>query len=72
MGGWVKHQADKRGILAKSKYESFVTSLVRADKKTGWVGKKLIVHLPISVTKYGWRRLDGISERGVLKLQETG
>ena len=25
--------------------------MARADKKTGWVGKKLIVHLPISVTK---------------------
>ena len=27
-------------------------SLERADKKTGWVGKMLIVHLPISVTKW--------------------
>ena len=26
-------------------------SLERADKKNGWLGKKLIVHLPISVTK---------------------
>ena len=46
-GGWVKHRADKRGKVGKSKYKSFVTSLEKADKKTGWVGKKLIVHLPI-------------------------
>ena len=45
---------DKHGKVAKSKYESFVTSLERADKKTGRVGKKLIVHLPISVTKWVW------------------
>ena len=48
--GWVKHWADKRGKVAKLKYKSFVTSLERNVKKTGWVGKKLIVHLPISVT----------------------
>ena len=36
--------------VAKLKYNSFVTSLERADKKTGWVGKKIIVHLSISVT----------------------
>ena len=52
--GWVKHRDDKRGKVDKSKYKSFVTSLKRADKKTGWVGKKLIVHLPISVTKWVW------------------
>ena len=54
VGGWVKHRADKRGKVAKLDYESFVMSLERADKKTGWVGKKLIVHLPISVTKWVW------------------
>ena len=54
MGEWVKHRADKRGKVAKLKYKSFVTSLERADKKTGWVGKKLIAHLPISVTKWVW------------------
>ena len=48
--GWVKHQADKRGNVAKSKFRSFFMSLERAVKKTGWVGKKLIVHLPIGVT----------------------
>ena len=51
VGGWVKHWADKRGKVAKLKYKSFVTPLKRADKKTGLVGKKLTVHLPISVTK---------------------
>ena len=40
MGGWVKHRADKCDKVAKSKYKGFVTSLERADKKTGWVGKK--------------------------------
>ena len=54
VGGWVKHRDDKRGTVAKLKCKSFVTSLERADKKTGWVGKKLIVHLPISVTKWVW------------------
>ena len=54
MGGWVKHRADKRGKVAKLKYKSFVTSLEKADKKTGWVGKKIIVHSPISVTKLVW------------------
>ena len=43
VGGWVKHRDDKRGKVAKLKYKSFVTSLERADKKTGWVAKKLIV-----------------------------
>ena len=51
VGGWVKHWADKRDKVAKLKCKSFVTSLERNVKKTGWVGKKLIVHLPISVTK---------------------
>ena len=54
VGGWVKHRADKCGKVDKSKYKSFVTSLERADKKTEWVGKKPIVHLPISVTKWVW------------------
>ena len=54
MGGWVKHRGDKRGTVAKLEYKSFVTSLERADKKTGWMGKKLIVHLPLSVTKWVW------------------
>ena len=54
MGGWVKHRADKGGKVGKLRYKSFVTSLERADKKTGWVGTKLIVHLPISVTKWVW------------------
>ena len=54
VGGWVKHQADERGKVAKLKYKSFVTSLERADKKTGMVGKKLIVRLPITVTKWVW------------------
>ena len=54
VGGWVKHQADKRVKVAKSKHKCFVTCLERADKKTGWVGKILIVHLPISVTKWVW------------------
>ena len=54
MGGWAKHWADKRGKVAKFEYKSFVTSLERADKKTGWVGIKLIVHLRISVTKWVW------------------
>ena len=54
VAGWVKHRADKRGKVAKLKYKSFVTSLERPDKKTGWVGKKLIVHLPIRVTKCVW------------------
>ena len=52
--GWVKHQPDKRGKVAKLKYKSFATSLERTDKKTEWVGKKLIVHLSISVTKWVW------------------
>ena len=51
MGRWVKNWVDKCGKVAKSKYKRIVTSLERADKKTGWVGKKLIVQLPISVTK---------------------
>ena len=51
--GWVeKHRDDKRRTVAKSKYKSFVTPLERANKKTGWVGKKLIVHLTISVAKW--------------------
>ena len=50
MGGWVKHRADKRGKVAKLKYKSFVTSLERADKKI----RKLIVHLPVSMTKWVW------------------
>ena len=54
MGGSVKHRTDKRGKVAKLKYKGFVKSLERADKKTGWVGKKLIVHLPISVAKWVW------------------
>ena len=54
MGGCVKHRDDKRGTVAKSKYEIFVSSLERADKKTGWMGKKLIVHLLIGVTKWVW------------------
>ena len=54
VGGWVKHRADNRGKVATLKYKSFVTSLERPDKKTGWVGKKLIVHLPIRVTKCVW------------------
>ena len=37
VGGWVKHQADKRGKVARLKCKSFVTSLERADKNTGWV-----------------------------------
>ena len=52
VSGWVKHCADERGKVDKLEYKSFVTSLERADKKTGWVGKKLIAHLPISVTKW--------------------
>ena len=54
VGRWVMHGADKRGKEAKSKYKNFVTSLERNVKKTGWVGKKLIVHLPISVSKWVW------------------
>ena len=54
VGRWVKHWADKRGKEAKLKYKNFVTSLERNVKKTGWVGKKLIVHLPIGVTKWVW------------------
>ena len=54
MGGWFKHRADKCVKVAKLRYKSIVTSLERADKKTGWVGKKLIVNLPISVTKWVW------------------
>ena len=34
--------------------KSFVPSLAMDDKKTGWVDKKLIVHLTISVTKWVW------------------
>ena len=45
--GWVKHRDDNRGTVAKSKYKSFATSLERAEKKTGWMDKKLIVYLPI-------------------------
>ena len=37
MGVWVKHWADKRGKVDKLKYTSFVTSLERANKKSGWV-----------------------------------
>ena len=40
MGGWVKHRADKRGKVAKLRFKSFFMSSERADKKTGWVGKK--------------------------------
>ena len=40
VGGCVKHRADKRGKVAKSKCKSFFTSLERADKKTGWVYKR--------------------------------
>ena len=54
VGEWVKHRADKRGKVAKLTYKSFVTALERADKKTGLVGKKIIVHLPIGVTKWVW------------------
>ena len=54
VGGWVKHRADNRGKVIKSKYKSFVTSLERAEKKTGWAGKKLIIHLLISVTNWVW------------------
>ena len=54
MDGWDKHRADKPGKVTKLKYKSFVTSLERANKKTGWVGKKLIVHLPMSVIKGVW------------------
>ena len=54
VGRWVMHWADKRGKEAKLKYKNFVTSLERNVKKTGWVGKKLIVHLPIGVTKWVW------------------
>ena len=54
MGGWVEHRADKRGKVGKLKYKSFDKSLERAYKKTGWVSKKFIVHLPISVTKWVW------------------
>ena len=35
-------------------YKSFVPSLEMDDKKTGWVGKKLIVYLPIRVTMWVW------------------
>ena len=35
-------------------YKSFVMSLSRANKKTVWVGKKLIGHCPINVTKWVW------------------
>ena len=54
VGEWVKHWVDKRRKVGKLKYKGFFTSLERADKKTGWVGKKLIVHLPIGVTKWVW------------------
>ena len=54
VGGWVKHRADKRDKVTKLKYKSFVMSLKRDDEKTGWVGKKLTVHLLISVTKWVW------------------
>ena len=54
MGGWIKHRADERGKVGKLEYKCFVTTLERADKKTGWVGKNLNVHLPISVTKWVW------------------
>ena len=37
-------------MWVKSNHKIFVPSLARADKKTWWVGKKFIVHLPISVT----------------------
>ena len=62
MGWWVKHRADKRGKVAELSYKSFVTFLERADKKTGLVGKKLIVHLPISVTK--WVGMASLNEDG--------
>ena len=52
--GWMGQRADKRGKVGKLKYQSFVPSLARADKKTGLVGKKLFVHLTISVTKLVW------------------
>ena len=42
VGGWVKPLDDKRGKVGKLECKSFVTSLERADKKTRWVGKKLI------------------------------
>ena len=35
-------------------FKSFVSSLAMDDKKTGRVGKKLIVHLTISVAKWVW------------------
>ena len=54
MCGWVKHWADKRGKVARLKCKSFVASLERNVKKTGRVGKKLIIHLPMSVTKLVW------------------
>ena len=41
VSGWVKHRVDNSDKVAKLRYKSFVTSLERADKKTGWVGKKL-------------------------------
>ena len=50
--GWVKYWADERGKVAELEYKSFITSMERADKKTGWVGKKPFVLLPISVTKW--------------------
>ena len=50
--GWVKHRADKRVKVSKLRYKSFVTSQERTDKRTGLVGRKIIVHLPISVTKW--------------------
>ena len=37
--GWVKYWADERGKVAELEYKSFITSMERADKKTGWVGK---------------------------------
>ena len=54
VGRWVKHRDNKRGTVAKSKYKSCVPSLEKADKKTGWVDKMLIVHLPIRITKWVW------------------
>ena len=53
VGGWVKPFDDKHGTVAKLKNNNF-HERKGADKKTGWVGKKLIVHLLISVTKWVW------------------
>ena len=53
--GGVKNQDFYGDILFEwPLYKSFVPSLAMDDKKTEWVGKKLIVHLTISVTKWVW------------------